>query len=172
MFSEKTSEMNSRFRKYKIARKTFICIKYDKDFRFDGDTKENPLVMSRDGTSTPASTCGSLLSQFDEDVLKRVDIIGIDEGQFFQDIAEFAEKWANRGKIVIITLLNGTFQRNSFGDHISKLYPLAESHTKLSAVCSLCGDAADFTKRLGCSEEIILIDDAIYEARCRECYFK
>jgi len=30
------------------------------------------------------------------------------------DIARFAEKWANEGKVVIIAALDGTFQRRPF----------------------------------------------------------
>jgi hypothetical protein len=30
------------------------------------------------------------------------------------DIAKFAEKWANEGKVVIIAALDGTFQRRPF----------------------------------------------------------
>jgi len=49
-----------------------------------------------------------------KDLWKPYDVIGIDEGQFFTDIVEFAEEFANHGKIVIISSLSGTFLRGSW----------------------------------------------------------
>jgi thymidine kinase len=186
MGSEKTSTMNSRIRKYVVAKKKYVCIKRKDDVRNgltgvasgDGDgsptTEQNkPLIESRDGTSTPATTCGKLLSELDEDLLERVDVIGIDEGQFFLDIDLFADKWANKGKFVIITMLNSSFQRAPFSQAVSNLYALAEYITKLSAICTLCGNEAHFTKRLTEEGELEVIGgDDKYTALCRTCFFK
>lgn len=65
------------------------------------------------------------------------DVVGIDEGQFFQDIVEFTEDLANRGIVVIVAALDATFQRKPFGNIIS-LVPLAEKVYKLTAVCVYC----------------------------------
>ena len=43
------------------------------------------------------------------------DVIAIDEGQFFPDIVDFSEELANKGKVVIVAALDGTFQRKPFG---------------------------------------------------------
>ena len=77
-----------------------------------------------------------------EEMAQGYDVIGIDEGQFvldmidvqFPDIVQFSEKMASRGKIVIVAALDGTFERKAFGP-ILELVPLAESVTKLTAVC-------------------------------------
>jgi thymidine kinase len=53
------------------------------------------------------------------------DIIGIDEGQFFENLVEFSENMANEGKMVIIAALDGTFERKAFGK-VLELIPLAE----------------------------------------------
>jgi hypothetical protein len=99
------------------------------------------------------------------------DCIGIDEGQFFPDIVPFCEKMANIGKTVIVAALDGTFQRKPFGS-VLDLIPLAESVTKLSAVCMLCYNDASFTERLGdeLAVEVIGGSDK-YLAVCRQCYF-
>ena len=47
---------------------------------------------------------------------------------------------------VIVAALDGTFQRKPFGD-ILNLIPLAESVTKLTAVCMVCFGPASFSKR-------------------------
>jgi len=54
---------------------------------------------------------------------------------------------ANNGLVVIIAALDGTFQRKPFGN-ILNLIPLAETVSKLSAVCIDCGNEAAFTKRI------------------------
>lgn len=61
---------------------------------------------------------------------------------------QYAEKWANAGKIVVIAALDGTYQRQPFNS-ILQLVPLAEDVCKLKAVCSGCRREAAFTRRLG-----------------------
>lgn len=73
-------------------------------------------------------------------------MIGIDEGQFFSDCVEFAEQWANRGKIIVISALDATFERKAFGN-ILALVPLAEQVIKLNAVCMSCHKEGSFSKR-------------------------
>lgn len=64
------------------------------------------------------------------------------------DIARFAEKWANEGKVVIIAALDGTFQRRPF-PAVLELLALAEAVEKLHSVCDGCGADASFTQRQG-----------------------
>ncbi|KAK9903332.1 hypothetical protein WJX75_003109 [Coccomyxa subellipsoidea] len=98
------------------------------------------------------------------------NVIGIDEGQFFPDVVEYAERWANEGKIVIIAALDGTFQRQPFRS-ILELIPLAEEVFKLQAVCSGCHREAAFTHRLGDEQEVEVVGGAEnYVASCRACY--
>ena len=125
--------------------------------------------------------------------IESYDVIGIDEGQFvknshpihlynqnitqfifkqFPDIVEFCEEQANKGKGVLVSALDGTFMRSPFG-RILELVPLAESVTKLSAICMLCHKDAAFSKRLGAEKEVEVIGGSDkYIAVCRKCYFK
>lgn len=80
-------------------------------------------------------------------------MIGVDEGQFFSEIVEFCETLANKDKIVLVSALDGTFERKPFGNIIN-LIPLAEKVTKLCAVCVYCTNEAAFTKRIVESKEI------------------
>jgi thymidine kinase len=75
------------------------------------------------------------------------DVIGVDEGQFFTEIVEFCELLANQGKTVVVSALDGTFERKPFGNIIN-LIPLAERVVKLCAVCVYCTAEAAFTKRI------------------------
>ena len=45
-------------------------------------------------------------------------------------MVEYAEKWANAGKTVIVAALDGTFQRKPF-NQILQLVPLAEEVSTL-----------------------------------------
>ncbi|KAK2181104.1 hypothetical protein NP493_410g00035 [Ridgeia piscesae] len=88
----------------------------------------------------------------------------------FPDIIEFCETMANKGKTVIVAALDGTFQRQGFGD-ILKLVPLAENVVKLTAVCMECCGEASFTKRKGAETEVEVIGGAEkYLATCRACF--
>ena len=79
---------------------------------------------------------------------------------------------ASLGKIIIVAALDGTFQRKPFL-HILELVPLAESVTKLTAVCTICGQDASFTKRITTEEAIEVIGGADkYIATCRTCFHK
>ena len=69
-----------------------------------------------------------------KDKAKTYQVVAIDEGQFFEDIVEFAEEMADLGIIVLVAALDGTFQRKPF-NNIVNLLPIAEKVTKLTAVC-------------------------------------
>jgi thymidine kinase len=97
-------------------------------------------------------------------------VIGIDEGQFFEDIVQFSEEAANNGKIVIMSALNGTFEKKGWSN-ILEIIPLCEVVKKLSAICQMCSSNANFTFRTcsGLSNEMIGGAD-MYMPLCRECY--
>ncbi|KYQ93107.1 thymidine kinase [Tieghemostelium lacteum] len=100
------------------------------------------------------------------------DVIGIDEGQFFPDVVDFSEDLANKGKIVIIAALDGTFQRKPFPT-ILNLIGKAEDITKLTAVCMVCFNDAAFSKRTVSDESVELIGGTDkYISVCRSCYHK
>ena len=105
-------------------------------------------------------------------ILDEIDVVAIDEAQFFADIAEKVELFCNMGKIVLVAALDGTFERKPFGK-ILELIPLAEQVQKLSAVCFSCGKDANYTKRLSDCKDIELIGgEEMYKPVCRGCFFK
>ena len=83
---------------------------------------------------------------------------------------EISNKLAENGKIVIISALDGTFERKPFG-RILELVPLAEQVTKLTAVCAACGKDASFSQRLSCDKTVELIGgEDLYRPVCRACF--
>ena len=81
-------------------------------------------------------------------MVDKFDVIGIDEGQFYPDLITGVEKYVRKDKILIISALDGTFERKPFGQ-IPNLIPLCDDIMKLNAICMVCGNDAPFTHRLG-----------------------
>jgi len=165
MFSGKTTELLRRIRRFTVANRTCLVIKYKKDTRYSAD--EMSTHDKQMWTAKPAER----LSEVQQYAVK-VDVVGIDEGQFFPDIVEFAERMANLGKTVIVAALDGTFQRKPFGEML-QLIPLSESVTKLNAVCMICFKDGAFTKRLSDDTKIEVIGGSdMYISVCRNCFHK
>ena len=164
MFSGKSTELMRRIKRYQIADQNCLVIKYAKDTRY---SKE--FVSTHDQQTIPAVRATKLLT------LKNVvqfSVIGVDEGQFFDDIVQFCEAMANSGKIMIVAALDSTFERKPFGS-ILNLIPLAESVVKLSAVCNTCFREAAFTRRISEEKEVEVIGGSDkYLAVCRQCFSK
>eukprot|EP00824_Muranothrix_gubernata_P010392 TRINITY_DN23398_c0_g3_i1.p1 TRINITY_DN23398_c0_g3~~TRINITY_DN23398_c0_g3_i1.p1 ORF type:complete len:316 (+),score=31.38 TRINITY_DN23398_c0_g3_i1:41-949(+) len=129
MFSGKSTELLRRIRRYTYSRRRCLVIKYRKDTRYSAD-----CMATHDRQSISAHPCEQLSEV--ESIVSNYDVVGVDEGQFYPDIAEWAEEQANRGKVVIVAALDGTFQRKPFG-RVLDLIPLSESVTKLTAVCQV-----------------------------------
>lgn len=164
MFSGKTTELMRRLRRYQLAKHRCLVVKYANDVRYDSSA-----LATHDKQVLPAVSAMRL--QELTDATANYSIIGIDEGQFFPDTVQFAESMANRGKTVIVAALDGTFQRQGFGN-ILQLVPLAESVVKLSAVCMVCFQEGHYTKRTSTETALEVIGGSDkYIATCRACYF-
>ncbi|AMB18394.1 M061R [Myxoma virus] len=163
MFAGKSTELIRLVKRYQIARYKCLVVKYEKDVRYGND------VRTHDNTCISAVPTASLDDV--ESISEHVEVIGIDEGQFFPNIVSFCERMANAGKVLIVAALDGTFQRKPF-TNICELIPLAENVTKLNAVCMYCYKDASFSKRLGNETEIEIIGGSDkYKSVCRKCYF-
>ena len=164
MFSGKTTELQRRLRRFEVARRRILTIKYEADTRYS-------QKMSTHDRSEMAALPVSALADVPASALEGIDVIGIDEGSFFPDIVSFCEAQANAGRDVIVASLDGDFQRKAFGD-VVQLVPLAEEVTKLTAVCTGCAQPASFSRRLSAETAVEVIGGADkYIATCRKCYF-
>jgi thymidine kinase len=109
--------------------------------------------------------------------LDNIDVIGIDEAQFFPDLLDFVKKViSHNGSIQLyIAGLDGDFKQQPFGE-ILYCIPFSKDVIKLNARCmskdsngKCCGSRAQFTRRINASEKLILISAAEeYEAVCAE----
>lgn len=164
MFAGKTTELLRRVRRHIVAGCECILIKFVRDVRYDAKA-----VCTHDKVALDTVPASRLYDVTDVD---RFDVIGIDEGQFFEDIVPFCEEMANKGKVVIVAALDGTWQRRPFGS-ILGLVPLAQDVVKLKAVCMVCHKDAAFTHRKHPDNRTIAIGGADdYMAVCWTCYHK
>jgi thymidine kinase len=164
MFSGKTTELNRLLRRYTLAQKKSFSIKHGSDLRYStGDE-----MTTHDMISVPARRFMSL-DEIPIEELEDVVVITIDEAQWFDNVAEFADKWAYNGKHVILAALNGDSTRKSL-EQTNNLLAISNTVTKLLAVCA-CGEEAPFSRRLSDETEVKVIGGADkYIAQCRKCF--
>ncbi len=164
MFSGKTEELIRRVRRAQIARQTVAIIKPRIDTRHSADQ-----IVSHSDARFPATVVGS--SADIPALIADVQVVGIDEGQFFDaGLVEVAEQLADSGKRVIIAGLDQDYRGKPF-EPMPQLLAVAEYITKTLAICMRCGNPADRTQRLGGSEQRVLVGAReAYEARCRRCF--
>ncbi|KAF0685970.1 Aste57867_22222 [Aphanomyces stellatus] len=164
MFSGKSTELIRRMRRYQHAQLKCLVVKSKIDDRYTSES----LVSTHDRQMMKANAL-KRLDEMGEEYMN-YDVIGIDEGQFFADLNMFCDQAANKGKIVIVAALDGTFERKPF-PHVCELIPKAENVTKLSAVCAICGSDAAFTRRLVSSTAVELVGGSeSYQPVCRNCF--
>lgn len=108
MFAGKSTELLRRVKRLEISGKKCLSIKYAADNRYSKDA-----ISTHDQIIRSAVACKKLGQVAREDWML-FDVIGIDEGQFFDDVVEFAETAANAGKIVILSALNGTYEKKGW----------------------------------------------------------
>ena len=102
-----------------------------------------------------------------------VDVVGIDEAQFFDDqLPDVCEQLALRGTRVIIAGLDMDYLAKPFGQ-MPFLLAKADYITKLHAICVQCGHIANYSYRKSNNEaQVMLGEKDHYEPRCRYCYQK
>lgn len=170
MFSKKTTTLLALYDEYKLNAKKCILVKFQRDNRYNSINLLD--IISHDKTNRQASFAVKNLNHISTSELESCDAIMIDEGQFFIDLVEFTNKWADRGKEVFVAALNGTFEREPFSV-VAKLLSKVEKIMQLNAQCSICSKEAAFSKRLCNSKEQELIGGSdLYHPRCRVCFDK
>ena len=164
MFSGKTEELIRRLRRAQFAGLKVEIFKPSLDKRYS-----DIRVVSHDEksiVSTPVDNAVAILLLAGD-----VDVIGIDEAQFFDNsIVEVCNKLADRGIRVIATGLDMDFMGNPFGP-IPALLSIAEFVTKLHAICMRCGNLAQYSFRKSDEDQVVVLGEKDkYEPLCRSCY--
>lgn len=166
MFSGKTEELIRRLRRARIARQKVEIFKPRIEVRYSEED-----VVSHDENSiqsTPVDSAANIVL-----LASGVEVVGIDEAQFFDDgLIDVCNQLANSGIRVIVAGLDMDFRGVPFGP-IPKLLSIAEYVTKVHAICVRCGRLAQYTHRISEDDKLILLGETdIYEPLCRGCYGK
>ena len=178
MFSGKSEELIRRLTRALIARQRVAVFKPAIDNRYHasevashaGRTLEAVAVPDAQAIRAQLSGQGELLSAAPEGV----DVIGIDEAQFFgPELVPLVLELADAGVRVILAGLDLDFRAEPFGS-MPELLARAESVDKLTAICTVCGAPATRTQRLIGGQPARFDDPVVlvgaqesYEARCR-----
>jgi thymidine kinase len=168
MFSGKSEELIRRVKRAQLARLRVATFKPDIDLRYQPDAIAShgaqtiKAVAVRDVDGLRAALFAAL---------DTIDVVGIDEAQFFDDgLVGLGMELVQAGKRVVLAGLDTTFAGEPF-DPMPALMAIADEVVKLSAVCMVCGAPAIHTQRLGTSQQRLVVGGAgVYEARCRACF--
>lgn len=166
MFSGKTEELLRRLRRAKIARQRVEIFKPEIDKRYD-----EVEVVSHDQnkiSSTPVPLSSHILL-----LANNVDVIGIDEAQFFDnELPAVVKQLADNGVRVIIAGLDMDYTGLPFGP-MPRLLAMAEYITKVHAICMHCGDLAHISHRIVDNKSQVLVGEKeSYIPLCRTCFNK
>jgi len=164
MFSGKTEELIRRMKRAQFAKQTVEIFKPKIDTRYSDNE-----VVSHDKNSirsTPVESSGSILLMTND-----VDVVGIDEAQFFDDgLVDVCNTLADQGIRIIIAGLDMDFRGVPFGP-MPALCAIADDVYKVHAICVRCGNLAYVSHRLVKSDKRVLLGEmAEYEPICRECF--
>lgn len=165
MFAGKSTELLRRARRYGHAKQRVLLVKPACDTRYGALRVSTHDMQSQD--AVPLETLGAVWERRDE-----FDVLAVDEGQFFPDLAAACVRLADDGKIVVVSGLSGTFERVPF-PQVAALTAHAEHVDLLLAVCD-CGKDAPFSCLLcrdGVGADSVKIGGkGDYAAVCRACW--
>ncbi|ATZ80288.1 thymidine kinase [Bodo saltans virus] len=171
MYSGKTSALIAEYHKWESINKKPLCINFTGDNRYGNICENN---MYNHNKSSVKCVYTSNLLYVEEHIIDSVDVILINEGQFFPDLYDAVKYWCDvKQKNIIVSGLDGDYKRNEFGQML-KIIPLSNHVEKLNAFCAKCADGtlAQFTHRISKEKDLILIGGhGDYVALCRNCYF-
>jgi thymidine kinase len=164
MFSGKTEELIRRMKRAKFAKQNVEIFKPEVDIRYDEEK-----VVSHDANeihSTPVPSSSNILI-----LANNVDVVGIDEAQFFDDgLVAVCNQLANSGVRVIVAGLDMDFKGVPFGP-MPAIMACAEYVTKVHAICMQCGELANHSHRFSSNDALVQLGETEdYQPLCRQCF--
>jgi len=164
MFSGKTEELIRRMKRAQFAKQNVEIFKPGVDTRYDEEKVVSHDANEIHSTPVPSSSNIPILAT-------DIDVVGIDEAQFFDDgLIAVCNQLANSGIRVIVAGLDMDFKGVPFGP-MPGLMASAEYVTKVHAICMKCGDLANHSYRKVEKDELVLLGEIdAYEPLCRSCY--
>jgi len=177
MMSGKTTYMLQRLYMYQLCGLRVTYFNHISDTRGSGFSSHNPYLTEDNLPTNLGCYKTDRLTPVELKIIDEYDVIGIDEGQFYPDLLEFARDVVQRHKkILLISGLNGDSNRKKFGQMID-LIPEADDVVFLHPFCKLCAPKtirdASFSKCIVPKVDQVLAGGAeSYIPVCRRCYEK
>ena len=170
MFSGKTEELIRRIKRAQIAKQKVQIFKSMIDTRYSVEHVTSHSLLQLDATNI----------EHPEQILEHLDdntrVVGLDEAQFLSHtIVDICHRMANRGLRVVVAGLDLDYRGQPFGP-MPLLMATAEYVTKMSAICTTCGNPASRTQRIRsktteeAKHQVLVGAEELYEARCRRCF--
>lgn len=167
MFSGKTSRLVEIYKHYtENTSYRVLVINYIGDKRY-----HETMLSTHDNIYIPCEYSKTLSTWLNIERIAEVDVILINEGQFFDDLCECVHIMVEElHKKVYVCGLNGDYRREKIGG-ILDLIPICDKIVNLTSKCSLCNGVALFSYRKNdnASQYVIGSSD-IYMPLCRCCY--
>ena len=170
MFSGKTEELIRRMKRAQIAKLKIQIFKPKLDTRYSEEHVTSHSSLQE--RAFPISNPEEILNLLEDDTR----VVGIDEAQFFSDsLVDVCHRLANRGLRVLVAGLDLDYRAMPFGP-MPTLMATAEFVTKMSAICTQCGNPASRSQRIAHNtgeegeNQVLVGAQESYEARCRRCY--
>tara|TARA_B100001115_G_C15715531_1_gene347719 strand:- start:192 stop:773 length:582 start_codon:yes stop_codon:yes gene_type:complete len=166
MFSGKTQELIQRLKRLKVAKKKFIVFKPAIDIRYDKNK-----IVSHNKDCIKATAVNNIAEI--KNLISDEEVIAIDEAQFFDEtLISLCNDLADKGKRIIICGLDMDYLGVPFGI-MPSLMAISDRITKLHAICSDCGDTANYSYRKSIDQDRVVIGEKDeYKALCRVCFSK
>lgn len=171
MYSGKSSSLIHRIRQYRVIGQTVLVINHSCNARYT----DASFVSSHDKVTVDAVNSECLMPLLGEDAINivEIDVICIEEAQFFEDLYEFVILCVERyGKHIIVSGLDGDFNRKPFRQ-VLDLIPLSDIVERRNALCITCKDGtlASFSKRIvNVADRVLVGSDDKYIPVCRYHY--
>mgnify|MGYP001487139650 CR=1 FL=1 len=162
MFAGKTTALISRL---KSLNEHYLLVKPKVDIR---DHEEQ--IVTHSGITERAISVHKLSDIFDK--LSDIKVVGIDEAQFFQkSIISDLDYLHSNGIRVIVAGLEKDYLNQPFGSMV-EIISIAESITRLMAICHRCGGDAIYShrKNTDTKEQLLIGNKNFYEALCETCF--
>ena len=165
MFSGKSEELIRRVRRAQIARQTVQLFKPRLDARYSAEE-----IVSHSDMKMPSQVVAKA-AEILEALGEGTDVVGIDEGQFFDlSLVDVVNTLADRGLRVIVAGLDQDYLGRPF-EPMPQLLAIAEYVDKTLAICMRCGAPANRSQRLvAATDRVVVGGSEQYEARCRLCF--
>jgi thymidine kinase len=175
MYSEKTTELLSRTRRANLAMFPVVLVKYEGDDRYHSGAAITTHAAGVRGaevaTATMAATRVVVVRRLGDVALAPNElVVGVDEGQFYPDLAAVCRRWKAEGRRVIVAALDGDYKQEMF-QPVAQLLPHCEYIEKRRGICMACRSAdSAFTHRTTAetAQEVIGSKDK-YTALCAAC---